>query len=434
MKKALAKAVASLIALGAIHTAVVLVFFPMPSDAGDPPGEKRRVQLTVSPIADIYPGLESSYPQIMFDFRDRLYFRAQDRDHGQELWCYDGTRVELALDLRKGRRWSVSQLVGTLTDKLIFTVLTETRRRLDKLGEMDELWEFDGVTARHIEGVRTPSSSHLHPAVYKGAMYFKGIDEIHGRELWKYDGATASLVADIQPGPESSHCGNLIVFKDKLHFVAHDGEHGFEWWQFDGQTATMCPEIDSTLWPDNNQPRGSRLSPDSPGEGPLVYQDKLYFCASDGIDGFELWSWNGEEMSLAADINPGERHSFPGGLCVFKDQLYFRAGREKRASELWRFDGERAELAANGGDGAKWKSVGNCGPWGNLLMLVADDGIHGAEPWYFDGAKARMVADVLPGEEGSYAAVRVIYRNVPYGGGKFPKEGIEPCKFEFLVR
>jgi ELWxxDGT repeat protein len=59
----------------------------------------------------------------------------------------------------------------------------------------------------------------------------------------------------------------------------------------------------------------------------------VYFAASDGIDGTELWSSNGAgNASQVADINPGSGNSEPNDLTVFAGALYLYAN----DGELWR--------------------------------------------------------------------------------------------------
>ena len=45
---------------------------------------------------------------------------------------------------------------------------------------------------------------------------------------------------------------------------------------------------------------------------PTEFRDKLYFTAQDGVNGFELWSFDGTTLSMVQDINPGTNaSSFP---------------------------------------------------------------------------------------------------------------------------
>ena len=59
-------------------------------------------------------------------------------------------------------------------------------------------------------------------------------DGVHGSELFRYDGAVAALVADINPGSDSADLYDLMVHEGALHFVADDGVHGDEPWRSDG--------------------------------------------------------------------------------------------------------------------------------------------------------------------------------------------------------
>ena len=81
-------------------------------------------------------------------------------------------------------------------------------------------------------------------------------------------------------------------------------------------------------------PRGSS----APGSW-AVLGDSVYFAASDGSPGRELWRSNAAGAFRVADINPGSGGSSPDGLTVFGGYLYFAANEPATGVELWRTDG-----------------------------------------------------------------------------------------------
>ena len=69
--------------------------------------------------------------------------------------------------------------------------------------------------------------------------------------------------------------------------------------------------------------------------GPMwltAFGSRVYFAATDGSSGTELWSSNGRDTSQVADINPGSGSSEPNDLTVFAGALYLYAN----DGELWR--------------------------------------------------------------------------------------------------
>ncbi len=90
---------------------------------------------------------------------------------------------------------------------------------------------------------------------------------------------------------------------------------------------------------------------------------KLYFSADDGTSGWELWSWDGSDLTLETDINAPEATVSPQMLKVFNNKIYFVTG--ALFNELWTYDGAVAapieevasanlQVIGNGGGSRTW--------------------------------------------------------------------------------
>ena len=75
-----------------------------------------------------------------------------------------------------------------------------------------------------------------------------------GTELWKSDGTAAgtTLVKDLLPGPESSSPAGFTKSGDKLFFSASDGVHGTELWAADLAGDPVVPPVDPPVDPPVN--------------------------------------------------------------------------------------------------------------------------------------------------------------------------------------
>ena len=147
-----------------------------------------------------------------------------------------------------------------------------------------------------------------------GGLFFGADDGTTGRELWKSAGTDAGtvVVKDIRPGPSSSFPDQATSLTDvggALFFTASDGTTGFELWESDGTAAGTVQVKD--IWPG---PLGSF---------PFSLTDvggTLFFSASDGTNGLELWKHETNEPPVAnagQDQNKVEWTS--GGVSVNMD-------------------------------------------------------------------------------------------------------------------
>jgi ELWxxDGT repeat protein len=271
-------------------------------------------------VADILPGQYGSSPVGLTVYDDRLFFRADDGEHGRELWSYDAATGEAVLvaDINPGSGQSYPVGLTVYDGRLFFGA--------DDGEHGHELWAYDAATDEatliNSEG---PSNPWL--TVYDGRLFFTADDGEHGGELWAYDAATgeATLAADIPPGTESSDPPrSLTVYDGRLFFAArgrstNGGYIEGELWVYDAATgeATLADvEADIELG--------------SGGQRPLhltVYDGRLFFTADDGGHGREVWAYDGAtgEAALAADIRPGTGSSVPLGLTVYDGRLFFTA-------------------------------------------------------------------------------------------------------------
>ncbi len=113
-----------------------------------------------------------------------------------------------------------------------------------------------------------------------------------------------------------------------------------------------------------------------------------------------------QQAQLLMDINPGKESSFEFSTdrlyIEYQDKLFFVARSAEEGLELWQYDGQNVSLFMDINPGPKSSNVDNFYILNNQLVFIADDGQHGTEWWISDGTPAgtRMIVDLLEGPKG----------------------------------
>ena len=92
------------------------------------------------------------------------------------------------------------------------------------------------------EPVDTPPVNPAFMAGLEGWLYFQGYTPDTGRELFRTDGVTFELVADIRPGPDSGSSQHLEAMDGWVYFSALTTS-GFELWRSNGDATEMVMDI-----------------------------------------------------------------------------------------------------------------------------------------------------------------------------------------------
>jgi ELWxxDGT repeat protein len=396
-------------------------------------------------VKDIYPGNNSRYPQNLTAVGGNLYFTAEDYNGGFEIWKSNGTTAGTVLVYYFNRNnnygsnlsltavgstlffradngnngnelWkSDGTAAGTVLVKDIYpddysgspgsltTVGSTLYFSADNGNNGNELWKSDGTAAGTVmvkdiyPGANSSNPSAL--AVVGSTLYFRAYDSGNDSELWKSDGTAAGtvLVKDINPGTSGSSPSNLTVVGNTLYFLAYDASNGYEVWKSDGTSAGTVLVKD--IYPGIN----SIFDYSSNHRNLTAVGSNLYFTASDGINGRELWKSNGTATGtvIVKDISPGGTSSDPQYLTAVGSNLYFTAVDGSNRRELWKSDGTAAGtvlvkdifLGTNSSDPKNLTAVGS------TLYFIAADPCSGRELWKSDGTAAGtvLVQDIAEG-------------------------------------
>jgi uncharacterized repeat protein (TIGR01451 family) len=310
---------------------------------------------------------------------------------------------------------------------------------------IDDEWNGGGLVQFLLELTPTPylvkninsdgniGSFILDINVFNGIAYFSANTTASGNELWKSDGTSNGtvMIADINPGVDSSSSRNFIEFNNDVYFTAEDAS-GSMFWKYETLTDSLSviKELDvsnpvvfngliyfdagNAFWQSDGTDVGTIMVTNNLTgcSEKVVIDTTMYFFADDGSLGCELWQSDGTSVGtvLVSDINTGPTGSvveyISNKLTILNNTLYFVAD-DGSGDELWKSDGTDVGTQQvkdiNSGVNDSMFAGDTITVFNNELYFSADDGT-GREPWKSDGTNAGTVLlkDINPDDIGSF--------------------------------
>jgi ELWxxDGT repeat protein len=146
-------------------------------------------------VKDIVEGPGSSWVYDLYKVNDIIYFTANDNEHGDELWKTDGTAegTTIVKDINPGAGSSYPYNFVSHNNKLFFVL-------------NGQLWKSEGGSCNTIPLTNVDDvivTDYMQPVIINDKLFFVGMTEEHGEELWYYDFSNANT-----PG-----CTQTITFE-----------------------------------------------------------------------------------------------------------------------------------------------------------------------------------------------------------------------------
>jgi len=319
---------------------------------------------TTSILEDILPGIDNSRPGEFATLNGKLYFRAKYQDEGAEMLVYDpvngsiGQACDVDPDESTGPEY-----ITAFDDRLYFNGNdADGEQRFysfnPNTGEIKMIWN-DRVTT---------------PYAFQDRLYFAYEDDVTGSEVYYLEASDdqINLLADINEGVADAYPNDFYAYNGRLfftaftsdesiqmysydpdldqlsihvlnefgnsfaeYFVGHhqylylagkSGSSGVELFRFDTEVDTFGIVADLAAGSSTSNPREL-----------TIFNDKLYFTADIDEYGREIWEHDpiSEITEIVADIWPGVSSASPTDLTLFNDKLYFAADNGNQGSEIW---------------------------------------------------------------------------------------------------
>jgi ELWxxDGT repeat protein len=342
-------------------------------------GAQRMTNINPSGQTNIYETVE---------YNGALYFGADDGVHGQELWKFDGTSASLVADPN----------VNSYYDPRDFAVLNNS---LHFVANQDTIYRLDGNSPAT---VASTAGEIFFLTPHDNTLYFRASIPGAGRELARLNGNAIEMAADVEPGAGDAGINWLTSFGSELVFTAESNfvsGGNSEPWKYDGTTATQLAEIEPlTGRSDGSVPKAY-----------TVFQNDLYFIAAhrntQNIFTWNLWKYDGANVSQITAFTENASGLRGSELSVFDGALYFQADNSISGRELWRFDGSStsqvADLNAGGGSSPR-----NFVEHDGKLAFVAYDGTQ-FNIYQYDGNQVVALEGL-----GASSAIPVSFNNELY--------------------
>lgn len=307
-------------------------------------------------VADTKEGSSSGYPGLFIEFNGKLIFRAEDGVHGRELWIYDGVNPpEMIMDINPNSLGSYPENFIIYNNKLYFGA--------EQGGVGIELWVYDGTECSIVKDFYSSGGS-LAPkdfCVYNNILYFNGRTSYGLEDLFKYEGSGSPGMVMVDSHNIGGYPSDLVVYQDELLFTTAFHNHGRELIRYDGTSVSMAADL------------YKGQSEDADLEFLTGINDKLVFYADDGINGKQMYVYDGLN-------SPVKMSNFNGSLSDFVEvnqKLYFT--HKEDSYDLWEYDGENLNLFYPG-----FRYAGELISFKDKLIFTWADAESGFELWEYD--------------------------------------------------
>ena len=295
---------------------------------------------------------------------------------------------------------------------------------------------------------------------FAGYVYFAANDNLNGNELWRTNGTSTELVANINPGASgaSSNPHSFYIAGSRLYFNANPGDSTAGVFYIDASAPTTVQRAKAQRVTSGTENASatlvgvvndiailSRLQGETGNSNYAVYalgdtgdtfqkistgNDDInannVFTASATVGGWmyytrsntnvspgvgaEPWRTDGETTELVKDIYPNDAPtsypgSNPGSWVATSDRVYFLADDGVHGRELWvsnpadKDDTHIVHEHHAGLSPATYFDDPGAVANGNILYYTPNDPDTGNEVWRTDGTDAgtRVVQDITPG-------------------------------------
>lgn len=268
----------------------------------------------------------SSEPRYLVNFKDTLFFVANDGTSGIEIWKSDGTDTGTMMlkDLNiLGNGIMTTDDINDAVDPqfteyngILFFIAADSTDNY-------ELWKTDGsaentMKVKEINTLGGAFDIYTRFACNSTAFYFKALNG-NVYSLYRSDGTADGTWPIYQFGTESSTGMYEIVNADGKIFVTH--KYGLYVIRDDESVEHIK---DFTTYPMN-----------------LVALEDFVLFSADGGNGTELWKSYGSLVTTncVMDVIPGPASSYPENFFSTGNLVYFTARNESYGTELWESDG-----------------------------------------------------------------------------------------------
>jgi ELWxxDGT repeat protein len=347
-------------------------------------------------LTEIYSGATGSNPAYLTNANGTVYFRATHPSYGTELWKSTGGAPTLVEDIYAGTSssspYNLIALNAASSSTIFFSAYHPTHEQ--------ELWKSEGTAATtNVQSIYhtstlglcggslcviydyTGSASPEYLVSTGSYVYFAATSPTSGREVWKHDGTTVTLVQDFVAGTGSLSPLHLTNVNGTIFFSGSNSSDR-ELYKATTSTVTLVTNINGS---------GSSSPTDFEATGSTV------FFSATGSNGNELWkATTSTGATEVANINPGTASSSPGSKAYIGGKLYLAANNGTSGTELWKSDGTLAGtvIVKDINGGSEDGNPGSVFNTGTTLYFAATTSTTGSELWKSDGTSVNTVAVV----------------------------------------